>query len=382
MNVLLLIVLILISIKLSGHLATKVGQPAVLGKLLVGIILGPALLNWVEPSNIFMEFSEIGVLLLMFLAGLETDIETLKENWKSSISVAVFGIIIPFISAFVLGEVFKFTLIEAIFLGVLFSATSVSITVQVLKELNVLDTKESATILGAAVVDDILVVTLLALVLSFSGDSGQSESIFTLLMKKVLFFLIAFVIGKYILPKFLKLFSKLNVTVPLTAAGLIVAFAYAYISESLGMEGIIGTFLAGLFISNTQFHKEIEETIDPIANGLFVPFFYVSVGLNISFIGVSSQIGFILVSALVAILSKLFGSYFGSRILGGSKLSSLAIGSGMVSRGEVALIIATTGLLSGLLPEDYYTSVVIVIMITTLVAPPLLKYFFNKKEYD
>lgn len=380
MNVLLLIVLILMSIKLSGHLATKVGQPAVLGKLLVGIILGPALLNWVEPSNIFMEFSEIGVLLLMFLAGLETDIETLKENWKSSISVAVFGIIIPFLSAFVVGEIFRFTLIEAIFLGVLFSATSVSITVQVLKELNVLDTKESATILGAAVVDDILVVTLLALVLSFSGDSGQSESIFTLLMKKVLFFLIAFVIGKYILPKFLKLFSKLNVTVPLTAAGLIVAFAYAYISESLGMEGIIGTFLAGLFISNTQFHKEIEETIDPIANGLFVPFFYVSVGLNISFIGVSSQIGFILVSALVAILSKLFGSYFGSRILGGSKLSSLAIGSGMVSRGEVALIIATTGLISGVLPEDYYTSVVISIMITTLVAPLLLKYFFNKKR--
>ena len=169
---------------------------------------------------------------------------------------------------------------------------------------------------------------------------------------------------------------------PLTAAGLIVAFAYAYLSESLGMEGIIGTFLAGLFISNTQFHKEIEETIDPIANGLFVPFFYVSVGLNISFIGVSSQIGFILVSALVAILSKLFGSYLGSRILGGSKLSSLAIGSGMVSRGEVALIIATTGLISGVLPEDYYTSVVISIIITTLVAPLLLKYFFNKKEYD
>lgn len=255
-----------------------------------------------------------------------------------------------------MGELFGFTLIEAIFLRVLFSATSVSITVQVLKELNVLDTKESVTILGAAVVDDILVVTLLALVLSFSGDAGQSESIFTLLMKKVLFFLIAFVIGKYILPKFLKLFSKLNVTVPLTAAGL--------------------------FISNTQFHKEIEETIDQIANGLFVPFFYVSVGLNISFIRVNSQIVFILISALVAILSKLFGSYLGSRILGGSKLSSLAIGSGMVSRGEVALIIATTGLISGVLPEDYYTSVVIVIMLTTLIAPPLLKYFFNKKEYD
>ncbi|MGX7013539.1 cation:proton antiporter domain-containing protein [Vagococcus silagei] len=162
-----IIILILISTKLFGQLSIRLGQPAVLGKLLIGILIGPAVLGWVTDSELFQQFSNIGVLLLIFLAGLETDAEQLKANWKPS--VAVMGIIVPFASAFGVGHLFGFDLHHSVFLGVLFSATSVSITVQVLKEMKVMKTQESTTILGAAVVDDILVVTLLAFVMSFMG---------------------------------------------------------------------------------------------------------------------------------------------------------------------------------------------------------------------
>lgn len=378
MELLFTIILILVSTKVAGHLSVKIGQPAVLGKLLIGIVLGPAVLSLVSNTPIFHEFSELGVLLLMFLAGLETDADQLKANWKPSVAVAVLGIIVPFASAYALGTAFGFPSHHSIFLGVLFSATSVSITVQVLKEMDVMQTRESTTILGAAVVDDILVVTLLAFVMSFMGEGSSDVSVPVLLLKKAIFFVGAFVVGIYVVPLFLKLFSKFKVTAPVTAGALIVCFGFAYFGEMLGMAGIIGTFLAGLFISQTDFKEEIEHTVDPIANALFVPFFYVSVGLSITFDGVLDQIWFLVICTIVAVFSKLIGGYVGARVTGFNKLSSLSIGSGMVSRGEVALILGTTGLSSGLLSEDYYTSVIISVILTTLIAPPMLKHFFTK----
>ncbi|AQP54172.1 sodium:proton antiporter [Vagococcus penaei] len=377
MEILLTIIIILVSTKVFGHLAVMIGQPAVLGKLVIGIVLGPALLSWVNHSEVFQVFADIGVLLLMFLAGLETDTKQLKENWKPSVAVAVIGIIIPFLSAFGVGSMFGFDLNHSVFLGVLFSATSVSITVQVLKEMNVMQTRESTTILGAAVVDDILVVILLAFVMSFMGGDGAADvSIPMVILKKVIFFAVAIGAGIYLVPMLLKLASRFKVTVPVTSAALVICFAFAYFGEMLGMAGIIGTFIAGLFISQTNFKDEIEHSVEPIANALFVPFFYVSVGLSISFAGVFGQLWFLVVCTVVAVLSKLIGGFAGARLTGFDKLSSLSIGSGMVSRGEVALIIGTTGLSSGLLHQDYYTTVIISVILTTLIAPPMLKKFF------
>lgn len=314
----------------------------------------------------------------MFLAGLETDAEQLKKNWKPSLAVAVLGIILPFASAFGVGKIFDFSTAESLFFGVLFSATSVSITVQVLKEMDVMTTRESTTILGAAVVDDILVVTLLAFIMSFLGNDTSSVSVPMLLLKKAIFFVVAIILGIYVVPFFLKLFSKFNVTVPTTAGALIIAFGFAYFGEKLGMAGIIGTFLAGLFISTTEFQHEVEHSVEPIANGFFVPFFYISVGLSVSFDGVLSQLWFLVICTVVAVLSKLFGGYLGAKATGFDNNQSFAIGSGMVSRGEVALIIAATGLSSQLLSEEYYTTVIISVILTTLIAPPMLKYFFTK----
>lgn len=375
-------ILVLISTKICGHISVRLGQPAVLGKLLIGIVLGPAVLSWVNTIDIFQEFSLIGVLLLMFLAGLETDTKQLKENFKPAVAVAVIGIIIPLFSAFLVGEAFGLDFEHSVFLGVLFSATSVSITVQVLKELSVMKTKEASTILGAAVVDDILVVILLAFAMSFLGGGDDAVSIPMILVKKVVFFISIYVFGKYILPVLLKTASKFKVTVPVTTMAVAICFAVAYFSEMLGMAGIIGTFFIGLFISDTEYKKEIEHSVDPIANAIFVPFFYVGVGLNVSFNGVIHQLPFLIICTVVAVLSKLVGGFIGAKATGFDKLSSLSIGAGMISRGEVALILATTGLTSGLLSEEYYTTVIISVILTTLIAPPLLKYYFGKLKIN
>lgn len=376
MEFVLYLMLIILFTKVAGDLSVRLGQPAVLGKLIVGIILGPAVLGWIQDGEFIHFISEIGVLLLMFIAGLETDLDQLRKNWKSAFAVAVGGIILPFLGGFAMGEMFGFEYHNAMFMGVILSATSVSISVQVLKDMNKLNTREGSTILGAAVVDDILVVILLAVLMSFFG-TGDDVSIGLLIGKKALFFAVAIVVGWFVVPKVMKWMAPLKVTEAVISAALMICFAFAYFAEIMGMAGIIGAFAAGIAISQTSFKHKVESKIEPIAYSIFVPVFFVSIGLSVSFEGVGSQIGFVILLTVVAILTKLFGGGLGARLTGFDNKSSAIIGSGMISRGEVALIIAATGLQSGLLQQQYFTSVIIVVIVTTLVTPPLLKYMFR-----
>lgn len=377
MEFILYLLLILLATKLAGDLSVRLGQPSVLGKLIIGIVLGPAILGWINNSDFIHYFSEIGVIMLMFLAGLETDLDQLKKNWKAAFAVAILGIIFPFIGGFGIGELFGLHTTYSLFIGVLLSATSVSITVQVLKDMNKLNSPEGSTILGAAVVDDVLVVVLLALMTSFLG-TGEEVSIGLLVGKKVLFFIGVILAGAFIVPIFLKTLSKLKVTEPVISMALVICFAFVYFADVLGMAGIIGAFAAGLAISQTEFKHTIEGKIDPIAYAVFVPVFFVSIGLNVSFSGIGSQIGFIAALTASAIITKLIGGTIGAKLTGFNNHSSLIIGAGMVSRGEVALIIAATGLQEYLLLPEYFTAIVIVIIATTLFAPPLLKYLIQK----
>lgn len=376
MEFVLYLMLIILFTKVAGDLSVRLGQPAVLGKLIVGIILGPAVLGWIQDGEFIHFISEIGVLLLMFIAGLETDLDQLRKNWKSAFAVAVGGIILPFLGGFAMGEMFGFEYHNALFMGVILSATSVSISVQVLKDMNKLNTREGSTILGAAVVDDILVVILLAVLMSFFG-TGDDVSIGLLIGKKALFFAVAIVVGWFVVPKVMKWMAPLKVTEAVISAALMICFAFAYFAEIMGMAGIIGAFAAGIAISQTSFKHKVESKIEPIAYSIFVPVFFVSIGLSVSFEGVGNQIGFVILLTVVAILTKLFGGGLGARLTGFDNKSSAIIGSGMISRGEVALIIAATGLQSGLLQQQYFTSVIIVVIVTTLVTPPLLKYMFR-----
>jgi monovalent cation:proton antiporter-2 (CPA2) family protein len=375
------LVLVLFAVKLAGHISVRLGQPSVLGKIIVGIILGPAVLGWVQDTEVLNVFSHIGVLLLMFLAGLETNLKDLNENMKAAVLVAIGGVIFPILLSYGVAQLFDFTTAEAIFMGLLLAATSVSISVQTLRELGWLNTKEGSALLGAAVLDDIIVVILIAVSMGFFGaDTGLETNIGWLLGKMVIFFILLFLVSKWVVPPFIKLFSKFQVTQVVLSAGLIIAFAFAYLAEELGVAGIIGTFFAGLAIGQTSFKKEIEEKVEPIANGIFVPFFFVSIGLAVTFEGIGNQIGFLVVFTIIAILSKLLGSGLGAKLSGFNTRSSMGIGSGMVSRGEVALILAAMGLQSGLLHPGYYTSAIIVIILTTVVTPPLLKLFFGVRE--
>ncbi|AJS60171.1 cation:proton antiporter [Paenibacillus sp. IHBB 10380] len=372
------LVLILVFTKVAGDLAVRLGQPAVLGKLIVGVILGPAVLGWIPSDSSFIhEMSEIGVLLLMFIAGLETDLDQLRRNWKSALAVAVGGIILPFLGGFAVAEVFGFPHNYALFMGVIFSATSVSISAQVLKDMNKLNSREGTTILGAAVVDDVLVVILLAVMMSLLG-TGADVSLGLLIGKKVLFFAVIIVAGWLLVPRFMKIFAPLRVTEATMSAALIICFGFAYFADIMGMAGIIGSFAAGIAISQTSFKHTVEKKLEPIAYSIFVPVFFVSIGLNVSFEGVGQQIVFLIVLSLVAIVSKWIGGGLGARLTGFNNHSSIAIGAGMISRGEVALIIAATGLEAGLLQPEYFTSVIIMVILTTLVAPPLLKYLFRE----
>jgi len=372
------IVIILLATKLAGQLSIRLGQPSVLGKIIVGIILGPALLGWVQDTEIVSIFSQIGVLLLMFLAGLETNLKELNRNLKASVFVAIGGIIAPIIGGYAASQYYGLSIEESIFIGLLLSATSVSISVQTLRELGWLNSKEGSTLLGAAVLDDIIVVILIAIAMSFFV--GSDVSIALLMAKKILFFIIIILASRWLIPKFVQAFSKLKVTEATLSAGLIICFSFAYFAEYLGIAGIIGTFFAGIAIAQTRFKEEIEHKVEPIAYGIFVPFFFVSIGLAVSFDGMGNQTGFILVFSLIAILSKFIGSGIGARLSGFTTRSSMGIGAGMISRGEVALILAAMGLESGLLPTEYYTAMIIVVIVTTLVTPPLLKLFFGKKD--
>ncbi|MCP1422434.1 monovalent cation:proton antiporter-2 (CPA2) family protein [Paenibacillus xylanexedens] len=371
--------LIIVSTKIAGHVSVRLGQPSVLGKLVIGIILGPAILGWIDNNEFIHYVSEIGVLLLMFIAGLETDLDQLKKNWRSAVAVAVGGIILPFIGGFGVADLFGLSTNYALFMGGLFSATSVSISVQVLKDMDRLSSKEGTTILGAAVVDDILVVILLAFMMSFLG-TDQDVSLGLLVGKKVLFFIGVFVAGVFIVPRVMKWLSTLKVTEPIISIALFICFGFAYFADLMGMAGIIGSFAAGIAISQTNFKNVVEKKVEPIAYSIFVPVFFVSIGLNVSFEGVGQQIGFLVVLTIAAVLTKLLGGALGAKITGFSNVSSFAIGAGMVSRGEVALIIASTGIQAGLLLPEYFTSVVIMVILTTLIAPPMLKVLFKPRK--
>ncbi|MFL1674555.1 cation:proton antiporter [Paenibacillus dendritiformis] len=378
MDIILMLLIVLTATKLAGDLTVRLGQPSVLGKLIVGIIVGPAVLGWVTNGEIVRDMAEVGVILLMFIAGLETDLEQLKQNWKASVAVALGGIILPFIGGYLGGTALGMDQGQSLFIGLLLCATSVSISVQTLKDLGQLSSREGTTILGAAVVDDVLVVILLAFMLSLLGAGTEQASLGWIVGKKVIFFAGAIAAGIYAVPLLMRWLAPLKVSEAVISAALIICFAFSYAAEQLGVAGIIGAFAAGIAISQTDFKQEVEHRLEPIAYGIFVPVFFVSVGLEVTFAGLGQHVGFMLLFSVIAIVTKLFGCMLGARMTGFGRRSAFGIGSGMVSRGEVALIIATAGLEGALFDAALFTPLVIVIIVTTLVTPPMLKLAFRQ----
>jgi monovalent cation:proton antiporter-2 (CPA2) family protein len=370
--------IIIIATKLAGVLAVRLGQPSVLGKLIIGVIIGPAVLDWVQNTEVIEALSHIGVLLLMFIAGLETDLKELNRNKNSSLAVAFGGVILPLIGGYFSGIAIGMDQHHAIFLGLLLCATSVSISVQTFKELGKLQSREGTTVLGAAIADDIIVVVALAFMMSFLV--GSEVNVVTVIGGKVAFFVIIALLAWKGVPYVMSKLGRIKVTQPAMSIALALCFLFAYIAEYFGIAGIIGAFAAGIAISQTEFKEEVEKKVEPIAYTLFVPIFFVSIGLTVTFEGFLDNIWMIILISIVAILTKLIGAGIGARLTGFDTRSSITIGAGMISRGEVALILATLGLSENLLAPEYFTTIIIVVIVTTIVTPPLLKFFIQKQE--
>ncbi|GIP23616.1 cation:proton antiporter [Paenibacillus sp. J22TS3] len=371
------IALILLASKLAGDLSVKLRQPAVLGKLLVGIVLGPAVLGLIKGTNILEEISQIGVILLMFIAGLETDTDEFKRTGKASAYVGIAGIAAPLALGYGAGLLLHMAPLHAIFLGLLLSATSVSISVQSLKEMGRLQTREGTTILGAAVIDDVLVIIALAFLMSLAGGDVNLSLV---ILKKIAFFAIAILCGWKLVPWVMRRFAKLKVSETVISAALILCFGFAYLAEYAGVAAIIGAYIAGVSISLTGFKHEVTGKVETISYAFFVPVFFTSIGVNVDFDGVSSQLGLIAGLSVLAVLTKLGGSALGAKAAGFGWRSALGIGAAMVSRGEVALIIAAIGQEAGLLAPEMMSVLVIVVLVTTLVTPPLMKLFFREEK--
>jgi Kef-type K+ transport system membrane component KefB len=368
-----------------GHLSVRIGQPSVFGKLLVGIILGPSLLNIIHPNPLISELAEIGVILLMFLAGLETDLQEFKKNAFASTTVAIGGVVLPFIGGMVLALLFGFEATVAIYVGTLLVATSVSISVQTLRELGKLKTREGTTILGAAVLDDVLGIIVLSAVLGFTagssaGAGGLADLVF-LIVKIAIFFVIAVLLGYYVLPPLLKFFQQFQVSQTLLAFAVIVALLFAYMGELFGVAGIVGSYVCGLMLSLTPHRDEMTHKVETFSYPFFVPLFFVNIGLVANFREINPEvIWFSILLAVVAILGKVFGCAIGAKVAKFSTKSSFGIGAGMIARGEVGLIVAMIGIERGIINNDLFSAALIVVITSTLVTPPLIKLLMKNGE--
>lgn len=371
--------LILVSTTLAGHFSRRFGIPAVIGQLLVGILLGNGGLQIVHPDILMTAFSEIGVIILMFLAGMESNLGLLRKYFRPAMYVALLGVLFPLLFGVISGRVFHVVWNQAFFLGLILAATSVSISVEVLKELKVITTKEGSTILGASVADDILVVLLVSLCMPLMGIEGSSKVPLSLmLLEQVLFFIAVFLLIRWGAPYLMNLSKKLLAESAVIIVSLTLCLSMSYLADLIGLSSVIGAFSAGVAIGQTNVWQDIRYNIEAIGYAVFIPVFFVSIGLEVSFHGLSKQFLFILLFTLVAIFSKLLGGFIGSRFSGFNRPSSLMVGSGMVSRGEMALIILQLGYQAGLVINSYYSAIIIVILFTTLSSPFLLKYFTKK----
>lgn len=379
--------IILLCTKLLGLLTRRVQMPQVVGALLAGLILGPAGVGILSETSFIQSVAEVGVIVLMFSAGMETDIKELKASGKASFVIALCGVVVPLAGGFGVAWFFNRPgLIESTadasiflqnaFIGVILTATSVSITVETLKELGKLKTRSGNAILGAAIIDDILGIIALTIITSLADSS---VSLAMVLLKIVGFFVFAGIVGIV----FYRLYRKwVDEAEKELHRHTIVAFVFcllmAYVAEDVfGVADITGAFIAGLIISNVQRATYLESKFDTLSYLLLSPVFFASIGLKVELPTMSTAIvGFSVALSVVAVITKIVGCGLGAKICGYKNYQVKRIGVGMISRGEVALIVASKGDSMGLMSPQFLGPVIIVVVLTTIITPILLKIVF------
>lgn len=374
---------ILFVTQLVSHFFNCWGIPDVIGQILVGIVAGPAVLGWIHQTAMIEEFQEIGVIVLMFIAGLESDLSLLKKYLKPAMAVAVGGMALPIVVMGLASQLFGLQWFESLFIGVIFSATSVSISVAVLREFNQIDSKEGATVLGAAVADDIGGVLILSVLISLmNGKGGESStSLPLIIMMQAIFFGGTYLLVRWLAPYLMHLSKHLLTTAAPAVMAMILCLGMASLADLVHLSGAVGAFFAGIAVANTKARHDIAEAFEPLGYAVFIPVFFVNVGLVMRLNHFFDSLVFIVVMTILACLTKLIGSGGGAMLMGFDRQSGYVIGSGMIARGEMALITAQIGYEAHLLSSKYYSDVITVVVLATVLAPFILKHALKRLHH-
>jgi len=376
--------IIVVCAKGFGLLARKLKAPMVVGEIIAGLVIGPCLLNIVKPTDFISMMAEIGVVLIMFSAGLETNLQELKKSGVAALIIACIGVLVPLVGGSLLFMCFygfapfgTDEFFKGIFIGCIMTATSVGITVEVLKEMGYLTSRVGQTILSAAIIDDIIGIIVLTFVLGFKDPDSNT----LLVTGKIVLFLVLSVILGYVFYKLFKYYDEKHAhtrRIPIIAIGLCLVMAFVA-EKYFGIADITGAYIAGIILCNTRDAEYIDRKVSINGYMFFAPMFFVGIGLKTDFSGVdTSMILFSVGFVLVALLSKIVGCGLVSKFFGYKWSDCLKIGVGMMTRGEVALIITNKGLGLGIIDSSYFTAVILLIIVSSIVTPVLLKLLFNK----
>ena len=383
---LLLLALIMISTKICGLLTEKVSLPQVLGSLLAGIILGPSFLGILYETDFISKTAEIGVILLMFIAGLDTDMEELKKTGLASFIIALLGVIVPLFVCTALHYGFYGKLpgsigfMESLFIGVVFSATSVSITVETLNEMGKLKTKAGTAIIGAAIIDDIIGIIVLSVVSGFHGGKTNISKVFA---EIALFFVFTAMIGFFIYKLFQAMENHHAHSRRVAIWALAFCFILSYIADTFfGLADITGAYFAGVILCNlTRMKAEISKKLNIVAYVIFSPVFFASIGIKTNLNGLTGGIlMFALLLFVAAVITKIIGCGLAAKLCGLTNSEAITVGVGMVARGEVAFMVAQKGINSGIIDEKIFPAVVLAVIGATLITPILLKIVAGNKH--
>jgi Kef-type K+ transport system membrane component KefB len=374
---------ILFFAKIFGEIALRFGQSAIIGELLAGIIIGPSFLGIVHETAILSGISELGAIILLFEVGLSTDIKEFLKAGLWATAVAVVGVIAPYFLGYFVFLYFELTSTQAIFAGAVLTATSVGITARVFMDLNRLETQEAKIVLGAAVIDDVIGLAILAVVLKLiQGGTVTLGTVASISGTAILFLVLSVLAGVLISPSIFKIVTKMKQSHVIFIVGLAICFIISAFSTKVGLAPIVGAFVAGLVLSTVKQSEEIKKDIKPVY-AFFVPIFFVLMGTNVD---ISTFNPFIAVNReLIVLMTVLFVVAFVGKTVSGfvvlkKGINKLLIGVSMVPRGEVGLIFAGIGLKNNVFGIKDYSALVAVIMLTTFVTPLILKYLLSKQK--
>ena len=382
---LLTIAIIMLFTKIFGLTSERVHMPHVVGALVAGVLVGPSGLGWVGETDFLVKAAEIGVIILMFNAGLDTDLEELKSTGFASFIIAVIGVVVPLIGGIGCYLLFAndpsdpLNMMKAAFIGVVLTATSVSITVETLREMGKLRSKVGTAILGAAVIDDILGIVVLTVLTGFTDPTVQPLLVFGRILG---FFVFVLVIGFVMYKAFAKMEQIWHKHRRIAIYALVFAFLMSYVAERFfGIADITGAYFAGIVICNLSATRDyVASKTNVLGYMLFSPLFFASIGIKTNLEGLTGTlVVFAIVLTIVAILTKIIGCGLGARLMGFQTYDAFSIGLGMVSRGEVALIVAQKGEQAGLIDASMFPAIVLVVIVTTLVTPILLKFGMKRE---